>query len=92
MAVAYAAVWHAPRRVTFEMRFRSCVIPALRNDDACWPGIPGCIRREILPIHILAAKVETTTRMGTVAHLLSAGAERGRRDDYREPDRRCSGA
>jgi len=41
--------------------------------------------------YILAAKVETTTRMGKVAHLLRAGAKWGVVTIYR-PDQRCSGA
>ena len=38
---------------------------------------------------ILAAEVETMTRMGKVGHLLRAGAKWGVVTIYREPDRRC---
>jgi len=68
--------------------FRSCVIPALRKLRRLLAGYSRAHKAgDTTDTDILAAQIETTTRMGKVAHLLRARAEWGVVTIYREPDR-----
>ncbi len=56
--------------VTFGMRSSSCVIPALRKLRRLLAGLfAGAKAGDTTDTDILAAKVETTTRMAKWAHL-----------------------
>ena len=76
------------RWVPFGMPFSSCVIRALRKLRSLLAGYSRAHKMgDTTDTGVLAAKVETTTRMGKVAYLLRAGTKWGVVTICREPDR-----